>query len=184
VPAVRATLRGRFLFPAKLKLAVTKGYPVEPVDGYSTRPVPPDKYAHEWTLAATPATPAVSEDFLTALQIQRLAPPAGPQAQIETMAATNAFGVRIASGEEVHIILFRRRDAAGAMSGGGLESDGIAVAVRLVAGGVRSAFAAGATRLRLEGAELLREKTPVDWSLSVTPQGRRMETRADTSRCP
>ena len=51
-----AALRGRFLSPADVKLKVTSGFPVEPVDGYSTRPVPPEKYVPEWHLYATPRT--------------------------------------------------------------------------------------------------------------------------------
>jgi Domain of unknown function (DUF4962)/Heparinase II/III-like protein len=163
----RAALRGRFLAPAKLAMAVTKGYPVEPADGYSTRPVPPEKYSHEWTLTTTPAQPAVNEDFVTAMQVQRLAPPAEPEARIESLAATGAFGVRIIAGNDTHLILFRQRNARGTMSGGDLETDGTAAAVRFDShsGAVQSAFAAGATRLSFRGRELFHSATPVDWSL-------------------
>ncbi|MCX7824595.1 MAG: heparinase II/III family protein, partial [Verrucomicrobiae bacterium] len=163
----RAALRGRFLSPPKLAMAVTKGYPVEPVDGYSTRPVPPEKYAHEWTLAAARNAPAENEDFVTAMQIRRLAPAAEPEARLESLKAANAFGVRITAGNDTHIILFRQRDAKGAIDGGDLDSDGEAAAVCFDAqrGVLRSAFAAGATWLRFRGRELFRSATPKDWSL-------------------
>jgi hypothetical protein len=163
----KAALRGRFLSPAKLAMTVTKGYPVEPVDGYSTRPVPPEKYAHEWTLTATPAAPAVNEDIVTAMQIRRLAPTTEPEARIESLKAANAFGVRITAGNDAHIVLFRQRDAKDAMTGGDLESDGTVAAVRFdpQSGTVRSAFAAGATRLRFRGKDLFHNATPTDWSL-------------------
>ncbi len=163
----RAALRGRFLSPAKLAMTVTKGYPVEPVDGYSTRPVPPEKYAHEWTLTATRTAPDVNEDIVTAMQIRRLAPAAEPEARIEPLAATGAFGVRIVSGNDTHLILFRQRDAKGAMSGGDLESDGTVVAVCFdsQSGAVRSAFVAGATRLSFRSKELFHNTAPTDWSL-------------------
>ncbi|MBM3890616.1 MAG: DUF4962 domain-containing protein, partial [Verrucomicrobia bacterium] len=169
-PAARATLRGRFLSPSKLAMTVTKGYPVEPVDGYSTRPVPPEKYAHEWTLTATPAAPAVNEDIVTAVQIRRLVPVAEPQARMQSLAAANAFGVRIVAGNDEHIVLLRRRDAKGAMSGGDLESDGdvAAICFHAPSGVVRSAFAAAATRLRFRGKELFCKAAPTDWSLPAT----------------
>ena len=162
-----AALRGRFLAPAGLTMAVTKGYPVEPVDGYSTRPVPPEKYCHEWTLTTTPARPAIHEDFVAAMQIRRLAPAAEPEARIESQAATGALGVRITTGNDTHLILFRRRDATGTMSGGDLESDGTVAAVCFDAssGTVRSAFVTGATRLSFRGKELIHSAVPADGSL-------------------
>lgn len=165
----KAALRGRFLSPAKLAMTVTKGYPVEPVDGYSTRPVPSEKYAHEWTLTATPAAPAVREDIVTGMQIRRLAPATEPEARIESLKAANAFGVRIIAGDDAHIVLFRQRDAKGAMNGGDLESDGTVAAIRFdpQSGKVQSAFAAGATRLRFRGKDLFQNTTPTDWSLPV-----------------
>ena len=165
-----AALRGRFLSPAKLAMTITKGYPVEPVDGYSTRPVPPEKYAHEWTLTTTPTRSAVNEDFVTAMQIRRLAPAAEPEARIEPLKAVNAFGVRIVAGNAVQIVLFRQRDAKGTMTGGDLESDGETAAVRFNAqsGAVRSAFAAAATRLRFRGEVLFHNPTPIDGSLPAT----------------
>ena len=162
----RAALSGRFLSPAKLDLTITKGYPVEPVDGYSTRPVPPAKYSHEWTMTATPATPASSEDFLTVMQIRKLEPTAETPARIETLAAKNAFGVQIRAGDTTHILLFRKRDAKGNISGGGFEADGevAAVCFNTQSGSVRSAFAAAATQVRFRDRELWRGSSPADWS--------------------
>jgi hypothetical protein len=163
----KAALRGRFLSPSKLAMAVTKGYPVEPVDGYSTRPVPPEKYSHEWTLTTTRTAPAVNEDIVTAMQIRRLVPTAEPEARMESLKTANALGIRITAGNDTHLIFFRQRDAKSPMSGGDLESDGEAAAIRLDSktGEVRSAFATGATRLRFRGKELFRNAEPTDWSL-------------------
>jgi len=162
----KAALRGRFLSPSKLAMAVTRGYPVEPVDGYSTRPVPPEKYSHEWTLTTTLTAPSVNEDIVTAMQIRRLAPAAEPEARIEPLAATNAFGIRIIAGNDTHIVLFRQRDAKGTMSGGDLESGGMVAAVRFdsQSGAVRSAFAAQTARFSFRGRDLFRNSTPTDWS--------------------
>ncbi|MBM4078442.1 MAG: hypothetical protein FJ278_02000, partial [Planctomycetes bacterium] len=170
-----AALRGRFLAPA-LSMAVVKGYPVEPVDGYSTRPVPPEKYAHEWTLTATPAKTAVQEDFLTALQIRRLTPAADPEARIEPLAATNALGVRITQGDDVHLVLFRKRDSSGPMECETLASDGQVAAVRLVRQGpkasLKSAFAVGATFVRDPGGPIVSSTVPADWALLVMRDGK------------
>ncbi|MBM4090142.1 MAG: DUF4962 domain-containing protein, partial [Planctomycetes bacterium] len=81
----QAALRGRFLAPADVALNVTSGFSVEPVDGYSTRPVPPDKYVAEWHLYATPARPAAKQEFVVAMQIQRLSEPSEPEATIESV---------------------------------------------------------------------------------------------------
>jgi hypothetical protein len=114
-------------------------------------------------LTATPAAPAVDEDFVTAMQIRRTE----PVARIEPVTATNAFGVRITSGNDVHVVLFRRRDAKGVMAGGDLESDGTVASVHYDArtGSVRNAFAASATGLHFRGTEHFRNTTPTDWSL-------------------
>lgn len=67
-----AALRGRFLAPAGVKLNVTKGFPVEPVDGYSTRPVPPEKYVPEWHPYATPQQPAAVRRYVISVTHLRL----------------------------------------------------------------------------------------------------------------
>ena len=86
---------------------------------------------------------------------------------MESLKTAHAFGVRIAAGNNTHIVLFRQRDAKGAMNGGALESDGDVAAVHYdsQSGTVQSAFAGRATRLRFRGKELFRNATPTDWSL-------------------
>ena len=87
---------------------VKTGFPVEPVDRYSTRTVPPDKYFPEWTLWATPRQPAESEEFLAAMQIQRLGNGAHPAASIDTCPAEGGRAITAADW------LNARRDLAGA----------------------------------------------------------------------
>lgn len=170
----RAALHGRFLLPAKVALAVAKGYPVEPVDGYSTRPVPPEKYAHEWTLTTTPISTAVKEDFLAAFQIRRLEPVAEEEARIEPLAASNALGVRITASKDSHLVLFGSRESKGAMRGGELECDGTAVAVCVAKQATaKSAFATAATKVMYRDKQLFRSTTPVDWALLTTPTGQK-----------
>ncbi len=155
VPCENAALRGRFLSPPDVGLAVKTGFPVEPVDGYSTRPVPPEKYFAEWILSATPKSPSVSTEFLAAMQIQRLGESAEPSAVIESIQAENAHGVSLNRGDATHLVLFRKHAAKGPIRAGQLVSDGDVAAVELTADGqVKRAMAIGATYLRHAGEDL------------------------------
>jgi hypothetical protein len=166
----RAALKGRFLAPAGLALSVSSGFPVEPVDGYSTRPVPADKYVPEWHLYATPPRPAEREEFVAAMQIQRLAAPAEAEATIEAVEATGAHGVRLRRDDRTHLILLRRADAEGPLRGDGLETDGEAAAVEIGPdGSLVRAMAIGARRLDYHGRTLVDAPSPADWS-SETPR--------------
>lgn len=168
-----AALRGRFLLPGDLALDVTKGYPVEPVDRYSTRPVPPERYVDEWTLTATPAEPRQGQAFLTAMQIQRLADNT-PDAAFEALETQNGEGVRIAMPDETHLVAFRDAGAEGTLAAGGLATDGAVASVSVpnAGGNTARALAVGAGFLRWENAPLLQSPdTPVDFSLMVTPEG-------------
>lgn len=160
----RAALRGRFLAPEDVSLTVTSGFPVEPVDGYSTRPVPPEKYVPEWHLYATPKQPAPQEEFLAAMQIQQLAEQPEPEAVIERVDAKGAHGVRIRVGDRTHLILSRKADADGPIRCDGLETDGEVAAVEFGQdGSVLRAMAIGARELRFNGQVLLDADTPQDW---------------------
>ena len=161
----KAALRGRFLAPAGAKLKVTTGFPVEPVDGYSTRPVPPEKYVPEWHLYATPESPAAEQQFLVAMQIQRLGEQPDPEATIEPIEASGARGLRIEAGDRTHLVLFRQPRADGPLRGKGLETDGQVAAVELGPDGrVLRAMAIGATKLRCHDRMLLDADRPQDWS--------------------
>jgi hypothetical protein len=163
----RAALRGRFLSPARLGLAVKKGFPVEPVNRYSTDPVPPDKYFPEWILYATPEEPAPRAEFLAAIQIQRLGSEGQPEARIKPIEAENAHGVCFEVGDRAHRVVLRKRGATGLIRSGSLESDGDAAAVELTAQGeVAGAFAANARFLRCNGAELFRSDKAENWASS------------------
>ncbi len=166
----RAALRGRFLAPAAVNLKVTSGFPVEPVDGYSTRPVPPEKYVPEWHLVATPQQPARQEEFLAAMQIQRLEDQPNPEAAIESVEATGAHGIRVRVGDRTHLILSRKADAEGPIHGDGLETDGEVAAVEFGQdGSVLRAMAIGARRLRYNGQKLLDEETPQSFAWVARP---------------
>jgi hypothetical protein len=161
----QAALRGRFLAPVKVNLNVTTGFPVEPVDGYSTRPVPPEKYVPEWHLYVTPQQPAAEEQFLAAMQIQRLAEQPEPEAVIEAIEATGAHGVRIRIGDRTHLILSRKGDTDGLLLGDDLETDGQIAAVEIGPDGrVLRTMAIGAKKLRYKGQMLLDTERPQNWA--------------------
>lgn len=156
-----AALRGRFLQPARLKPEVTTGFPVEPVNRYSRDPVPKDKYFPEWILHAKPEAASVEQEFLAAMQIQRLGDRAEPVAKIEPVAAGNAHAARISFGDRKHLLVFRKPGAAGAMRCEELESDGDCAAVELGPDGkVCGAFAANATYVRQAGRVLIKRDQP------------------------
>jgi hypothetical protein len=161
----KAALRGRFLHPAQLELAVKTGFPVEPVNRYSTDPVPPDKYFPEWILYATPRQPTVEAEFLAAMQIQRLGPKGEPEARIEPLEAENAHAASLQCGDRTHQVVFRRGGREGMVRCRGLETDGQAAAIELDADGrVTRALAAGATFLRYNGRGLFQSDKPQDWA--------------------
>ena len=145
-----AALCGRFLAPVDVGLNVSKGFPVEPVNRYSTDPVPKEKYSPEWHLYASPAKPVAATEFLAAMQVQRLG--IEPEAQIEPAAAQNAYGIRVQTGDRTHLIMSRKADAQGVMQCDGLESDGEVATIELATDGtIKRAFAAKATFLRYKG---------------------------------
>ena len=161
----KAALRGRFLALANVKLNVTTGFPVEPVDGYSTRPVPAEKYFPEWHLYVTPHTPAAHQEFLVAMQIQRLDDNADAEAMIEPIEATGAHGLRIQVGDRTHLVLFRQANSAGTLRAEGMESDGQVATVELGPNGsVLRALAIGAKKLSHNGQTLLDAHKPQNWS--------------------
>ncbi|NLS94931.1 MAG: DUF4962 domain-containing protein [Planctomycetaceae bacterium] len=161
----KAALRGRFLTPGGVNLKVTTGFPVEPVDGYSTRPVPPEKYAPEWHLYATPGKPATEEEFLAVMQIQRLDEQPEPEALIEPLEATGGYGVRVQVGDQIHLILLREANAEGPLRCDSMETDGEVAAVEAGKDGKNlRAMAIGACKLRYKGEVLLDAGAPQDWA--------------------
>jgi hypothetical protein len=161
----KAALRGWILAPRGARSKVSTGFPVEPVDGYSTRPVPRDKYVPEWHLYVTPSQPAAAEEFLAAMQIQRLGERPEPEAAIEPVDAAGAHGLRIRVGDRTHLVLLRKADAQGLLRGGGLETDGQAAAVEFAHdGSVVRAMAVAAGKLRYNSRTLLDADKPQDWS--------------------
>lgn len=159
IPAPGAVLRGRFLAPAGLGLAVQTGFPAEPVDRYSTRPVPREKYFAEWTLHATPRKAAVQEQFIAAMQIQRLGKASQPAATIETAPAERGAGIKLRCGSTTHYVVLRQSDAS-AIRAGRLETDGQLAAVELGADGApRRAIAVQATYASWDGKRVLESGT-------------------------
>jgi len=160
----RAALRGRFFSPAPVAMVVKKGFPVEPVNRYSTDPVPAENYFPEWILSASPAHACREAEFFAALQIQRLG--AEPEARIETLEAEGALAVRFAREDAVHQVVLRKAGAEGVIRGGALATDGEAAAIALAGdGGVADALAIGATFLRHRGETLFESDQPKDWAL-------------------
>lgn len=174
----QAGLAGKFLLPRDLKLSVTKGYPVEPVDRYSTRPVPPERYVWEWTLNAAPASGRGAEDFLTVLQVQRGQAPA---AQFAALPTQKGVGARIVEASQTHLVLFRSPGAVGNLEGGKVQTDAAAAAVTLDNRGnpLRLALIRG-TFLRYDNKPLVfTSGGPADVTMLVTPDGSLCEAQSD-----
>jgi hypothetical protein len=165
VTCQRAALQGRFLAPAGIKLKATTGFPVEPVDGYSTRPVPREKYVPEWHLYGTPQRRTAEQEFLVAMQIRRANDQVDPEAMIEPTEASAAHGLRIRAGNRTHLVLFRKGNADTFLQGGGLETDGQVATVEFGPDeNIVRAMAVGARKLRFNGQTLLDADKPQDWS--------------------
>lgn len=151
-----AALRGRFLLPSRIVPEVTTGFPVEPVNRYSRDPVPGDKYFPEWILHARPADASGDQEFLVAMQVQRLGERPGAVAVIEPASAQNAHAARITCGDGAHVVLFRKRGASGPMRCGDVETDGACAAVALDSDGrPRGGFRSGGSYLRHGGRPLI-----------------------------
>ncbi|NUQ64232.1 MAG: DUF4962 domain-containing protein [Pirellulales bacterium] len=162
----RAALHGRFLSPEDMKLEVSTGFPVEPVNRYSTEPVPRDQYFPEWRLTATSAGSVKSVEFLAGMQVRRLADPAEPVGEIGSIDAENAHGVEIRSGERRHLVLFRRTGCTGPIQCRELASDGDVVAAELDGQGkIRRALALQATYLKHGQASLWQNASRGDWTM-------------------
>jgi hypothetical protein len=73
-----AALRGRFLAPANAALEVKTGFPVEPVNRYSTNPVPKENYFPEWTLHVAPEQPFKRPNSWSPCRSSAAAPPLTP----------------------------------------------------------------------------------------------------------
>lgn len=166
----QARLSGRFLTPQKVDLAVKAGYPVEPVDGYSTRPVPPDQYAHEWTLTATPQSKRGKEEFLVALQIQREGDT--DNATFEAIPTQDGLAAQCKTPQQTTLVCFRQSGQTGLLQAAGLESDGTVISVTTDAQGtVDRAILIGGTYLKSQGRDLLRGSRPGNYSLVRNPEG-------------
>jgi Heparinase II/III-like protein len=162
----KAALRGRFLSPAALHLSVKTGFPVEPVNRYSTDPVPKDKYFPEWILYARPKQPAGKTEFLAAMQIQRLGEKNDPAAKIDSLEAENAHCISLSCADSTHVVLFRKAGAEGLLRCGALQTDGAAAAVELDStGNVLNAFTADATFLRHDDKTLFKSLTRESWAM-------------------
>ncbi len=160
-----ASLCGQFLAPAKLALDVKTGFPAEPVDRYSTRPVPKDKYFPEWIIHAVPQEPRAQDEFFVAMQIQRRKNKPEPTAQMNSIESDNAQAVRIRCGDQTHVAVFRRPGAKGPIRAAGLETDGQVAAVELNADGkISRAMAIQATSLSYGRNNLFHSEKATDWS--------------------
>jgi len=153
-----------------VRLEVKSGFPVEPVNRYSTNPVPKDNYFPEWTLHAVPQPTASTgsagdTEFLAVMQIQRRGEKAESEAMMEPVAAQNAAGVLITCGGARHLVLLRRPGQEGAMSAQGLSSDGEVAAAETAADGrLVRAFTYAARHLAWRDKALLTSPEPTAWS--------------------
>ncbi|MCE5237227.1 DUF4962 domain-containing protein [bacterium] len=173
----QAGLSGRFIAPTDVDLKVVAGYPVEPVDGYSTRPVPPEKYSHEWTLWATPREKRQAEDFLAVMQVREAGEAA---AKLEPLAVRNGLGGRITAGKETTEVLVRAREAQGPMASTGVTANAAAAVVTVAAQGRPvQAFCGGGTLLKSAGISLVEADQPVDFAWVDNTLGEIITLRAD-----
>ncbi len=176
VTSGEASLSGRFLAPTDVSLQVTKGYPVEPVDRYSTNPLPPERYVDEWTLTATPAQERAEEDLLVVLRVSR---GEGRPVPARSLDAQGACAALVEDEDGTTHVLSRRRDAEGPMRADGMVAQGEMAAVTLAADGVlRRAFLARGTSLTVRGTVILHVSAPADLALLSTPDGKLLSLSA------
>jgi hypothetical protein len=167
-----AALRGRFLGPARLNLTVQTGFPVEPVNRYSTDPVPPENYFPEWILHAVLPSPAAETEFVAAMQIQRLGTGSESVAEIQPLEAENAYGLSLKLGDRTHVVLLRKQGAEGPLRHATLATDGSAAAVELAADGeLLGAFVAEATFLRYNEKEVFKSEQAKTWARPLPSDG-------------
>lgn len=165
IPCNNAALQGRFFLPADVTMEVKTGFPVEPVNRYSTNPVPKEQYFPEWTLFARPASEAVETEFFAALQIQRLGDHAEPLAEMTSLESPGARAVRLRCGDRTHLVVFRAPHALGVIRADALATDGDVAAVELdTSTKVVRALAIHATRLTYGEKALHTSPQPADWS--------------------
>ena len=163
-----AALSGRFLAPDDVAFKVTKGYPVDPVDHYSTRPVPPERWVDEWTLTATPREKRKAEDFFVVMAIDR-----GPAKEhgIERVGGEGCFAARAADGKVGWLVMSRARDAT-AMRAGGVKTDAEFAAIARRDGALVRAFMAGGTRLSVRGEVILQASRRASVSVLSAAEGK------------
>ncbi len=166
-----AALRGRVLSPTGARLRVHTGFPVEPVNRYSTQPVPKDKYFPEWVLyASCDASPGGVEYFVP-MQVQRLGEIETPRARIEPLPCEQGHAVRLTVGDAAHLVASRAIGAKRVLRAGKLETDGDMAAIEVSRDGrVRRCFAARATFLRYAGKTLLRSPARRDMEWHDRPE--------------
>ncbi len=171
----RAALRGTVLLPADAKVEVRTGFPVEPVNRYSTNPVPKSKYFPEWTIHAAPNGPVTKTDYLVPIQIQRLGDDAEPAAKIDRIEAIGVHAVQLTCGDRRHLAVFRQGVSlpvpGGTIKCSGLETDGEVAAIEVDGdGNVKRCMAIKATFLRWQGKTLLKSGEPKDMAWLDRPE--------------
>lgn len=167
-------LSGRFLAPADTRLEVSEGFPVEPVDRYSTRPVPPEQYEKEWHLTATPAVERPVEDFFAVLRIDR----GEPRWEAEPVAVNGGFGALLRHDGESWLVLSRRAGETGELAGGGLRTDGEAACLARAGGETTGWLLAEGTTLAADRVAL-RADRPLSAALLACPEGWLLSARVD-----
>jgi len=167
----QARLYGQFLQPPDIRMEAVEGFPVEPVDGYSTRPVPPERYVKEWTLWATPAQKRHREDFLTALHIQKLSDKPRTQATFLALPAQNAWGLRIETQTETTEALFRQQESTGLLESAGLTTDGNVAALTRTGLRLVRALCIQGKLLNDGGRNILQASEPVDFAWTANEIG-------------
>lgn len=161
-----AALHGRFFSPTDVSLEVKTGFPAEPVNRYSTDPVPPENYFPEWILYATPAERTAAAEFFAVMQIQRLGANAQPPATMDRLDADGTHAVRVQCGDRTHLILSRSHGTEGTIRTADVETDGQLAAIELAADGtILRAMAADARFLRYKGQMLFEEAKPTNWTM-------------------
>ncbi len=142
----KARLNGMLYADTPFSFSAGEAYTEMPVNGYSVDPVP--KRELEWTLTGKNRTPVNAMHYLAAMSIQKAEWPdvSGVWEKLELPQG----GVAIRC--NACIVLFKGE--AKEAEAFGLKSDGMAAAVRLEDGKVRSAFAVNAMRLEYRGKVL------------------------------
>ena len=173
-----ASLSGTFLAPSDVKLSVTSGFPAEPVNRYSTNPVPANQYVKEYHLSATPAAKRVDDEIAAVLRIDH----GRPGTQPEPLKVAGGYGAICRDGETSYELLSRGLTGPGVIEGQRVAAEASVAAGAFVGDQPVAAMLADGRRVSLGGLTMLESDRPICGSWEVFGENYRVAI-STPSRC-